>query len=240
MGHTREAFPLIRDLCTGVLEGKLSLESLRTAFPEDAYTDPFLGVVRGDLEKGISETPRSRFLSRVKRRAWYHSDLYGRIWFDRLLLNDRWRHFGTDELLGYREMQDLLVGIKASEEVVGAQLDLLEPATDDPEHLSRAAYTACRDFLVKHLREAIVAQENDRFLDIGDGYDELDESLPRNREPIFDKLLAGLYFWDEWSVAAEHDYHYDPPPEEWLSLAREVADRLERDEELPEHIIQAL
>ena len=158
MGHVREVFPRVRDLCAGVLEGELSLEGLQTALPEDFCTDPFLGVVREDLERGISEIPRSRFLGRVNRRAWYHSDAYGRIWFDRLLLDGRWRYLGTDDLLGYREMRNLLVGIKASEEIVGAQLDLLEPATNDPQLLSNAAYVACRDFLVKHLREASLAQ----------------------------------------------------------------------------------
>jgi hypothetical protein len=147
MGHAREVFPQLRDLCADVLEGELSLEDLRTALPEDACTDPFLGVVREDLERGISEIPRSRFL----------------------------------------------------------------------------------------------AQDNDRFLDIRDGYDELDGSLPRNREPRFGKLMAGLYFWDSWSDAAEHVWHhYVPSPDQWSALARDFADRLEKDEELPEHILQVI
>ncbi len=233
-----DAFRLIRVLCTRALEGTISLENLRGRLPEVAYTHPFLKVICEDLGTGIGSTPRSRFLGRVKRRTWYHTDHYGLIWLDRLLLGNRLRHHVPDELLNYREMWNRLVGVGVSEEIVEIQLGLLEPATEDSVLLSEAAYVACRGFLIKHLREAIVAQEDGRFLDIGDGFDEYEQSLPREGGPDFDKLLAGLRFWEGWADSAEHDWHhYDPTSEEWLAMAREVADRLERDEDIPEHIV---
>ena len=47
----------MRDVCLEALAGTLSLEDLDDLWPNEAYSDPFLSVVFGDLEAGVVQTP---------------------------------------------------------------------------------------------------------------------------------------------------------------------------------------
>jgi hypothetical protein len=83
-----------------------------------------------------------------------------------------------------------------------------------------------RTVIVKGLRKALVAQEEGRLLDIGDGWDEaaaleFDDS----------RLSIALNLWEGWADFAEHEwlYYKGMEAQDWLRHARIVIEALERD-----------
>jgi hypothetical protein len=83
-----------------------------------------------------------------------------------------------------------------------------------------------RTVIAKGLQKALVAQEEGRLLDIGDGWDnaaslEFDDS----------RLSIALNLWEGWADSAEHDwlYYKDMEAQDWPRHARIVIEALERD-----------
>ncbi|MDR4470870.1 MAG: hypothetical protein MRJ68_21645 [Nitrospira sp.] len=84
-----------------------------------------------------------------------------------------------------------------------------------------------RAVIVKGLQKALVAQEEGRLLDIGDGWDDA-ASLDHDDS----RLSVALNLWEGWADSAEHDwlYYEDMEAQDWLRQARIVIEALEQDQ----------
>ena len=85
------------------------------------------------------------------------------------------------------------------------------------------------------------AHASRHWFDIGDGFDELDCAVPRDRDERFRKLLIALAFWEGWSDSAGHGwYFYEPLTEQdWPILATEVVADLRADRDIQSQAVLA-
>lgn len=92
------------------------------------------------------------------------------------------------------------------------------------------------EIFAKALEEDIKLQEEGRFVEIGENWDDVYAELL----PIDDDIDNPIYslafrFWDDWCDASNHDWlHHEPvTKEQWPLLAKEIAESL-RTGKLPE------
>jgi hypothetical protein len=97
------------------------------------------------------------------------------------------------------------------------------------------------DMLADALEEDIRAQEQGRFIEIGEKWDDVYAELLPIEDDIDNPIYSLAFrFWDDWGDASKHDWLYHEPisKEQWPIYAKEIAASL-RDGILPESVIIA-
>ena len=94
----------VRQLCTEVLAGHITLDDFYARRPEGL--DAFLELVLDDLEDGILHTPGRFFRGGLDRPAWERSPEYFTVYLDCCLLGDLGAQHTSAELLRCRTVID--------------------------------------------------------------------------------------------------------------------------------------
>lgn len=100
-------------------------------------------------------------------------------------------------------------------------------------------YQQARQQMIDALKASAEAHAAGRFEKINQGFDDLDQELPRSSEPNFQKLLNALYFWDCWIDDSNHGWrqYRGMTSEKWLTLANRIIVDLEADREI-KHLLK--
>ena len=94
-------------------------------------------------------------------------------------------------------------------------------------------YMEARDSLVSNLRLDADAHDAGQFDAVGRRFDWLEHRFPRGTAPELGRLHIALTFWDGWIHARNHGWPPGPiRVDDWLALARSVADDLSADREI--------
>jgi hypothetical protein len=89
------------------------------------------------------------------------------------------------------------------------------------------------------LQRDVALHEARKFSELGDRYEEVDATIPRNVGSEFNKVQIALEFWGAWLDSCEHDwYFYEPLKEaDWPVLARRIVDDLNADREISDPVV---
>jgi hypothetical protein len=93
-----------------------------------------------------------------------------------------------------------------------------------------------KDIIIERLRRGVVFHQQGQFSNIGEGYDELDVSFPR------DSCDLGIAwnFWDSWIDESSHGFpgfYKGVSRENWPNLALYIIDKLSKGEKITEPLI---
>jgi hypothetical protein len=79
---------------------------------------------------------------------------------------------------------------------------------DIQNNKTQFSYDEARHFIIKSLFTAICHFEEKEYFNLGEGYDILDQRLPRNDLVEFKKLHTAFIFWDRWIYVSNHINSY--------------------------------
>ncbi len=101
------------------------------------------------------------------------------------------------------------------------------------------SYDEAKTLLIRGLLQAADRHEVGAYEKLGDGFEEIDSGLPRDRRPEFSKLYTALNFWDSWVDASNHQWKYYPGIEakDWPVLARRIVADLQVDREITDPLV---
>lgn len=98
----------------------------------------------------------------------------------------------------------------------------------------KLTYSECKDALVTALKRDALLHDASRFGELGDGFDDLENRVPRDLGTKSENLMLALNFWSTWLHASEHGWNFQEPlnTRDWPNFARRIADDLESDREI--------
>jgi hypothetical protein len=100
-------------------------------------------------------------------------------------------------------------------------------------------YNEAKKYLLEQLRRDIESHSLGEFKKVGEGFEHVDQNLPRNSGPEFNKLFLALNFWDSWQDARNHEWHYYKgiSQADWPQLAKIIIKDIEEDKEITSRVI---
>ena len=97
-------------------------------------------------------------------------------------------------------------------------------------------YEASKQILAECLRRDALLQEENRLMELGEKFEELDASLSRDSE----QLAIAWTFWDSWIDERNHrfpEFYKGIKRDMWPILARHIADRLAGNQTITDPLI---
>lgn len=103
------------------------------------------------------------------------------------------------------------------------------------------SYQELKQKMIDTLLQKAEAHENEQFEEVKNGFEEMDQKLPRNEGSEYGKVFVAFHFWDGWIDSINHnwqEYYQGIGKSDWPKLAKSLAHTLENDEETSEEIIK--
>jgi len=76
----------VRAICKDALDGSIGIEKFHRVWPEEADTDPLLGLIYNDVEDGVEHLPAYWLTGNINFKSWKQSRAYLTLYLDYVLL----------------------------------------------------------------------------------------------------------------------------------------------------------
>ncbi len=100
-------------------------------------------------------------------------------------------------------------------------------------------YDKAKTLMIQRLSQAIDCHNAGVYQRLEDGFDEMDDGLPRDARPEFSKLHTAFNFWDRWIDASNHQWKYyrGIKAEDWPVLAQRIVTDLQADRDITDPLV---
>ncbi|MCP4535727.1 MAG: hypothetical protein GY832_01105 [Chloroflexi bacterium] len=100
-------------------------------------------------------------------------------------------------------------------------------------------YDKARNLMIQRLSQAADCHKAGAYEKLEDGFDEMDDGLPRRAGLEFLKLHTSFNFWDGWIDASNHQWKYYQgiKAEDWPILAQHIVADLQADRDITNSLV---